>query len=77
LKNPHEIDAFLLNLGRDRRGEHHGIAVLRQDGAVSLARHATGFEHQTMAAQFHFHTMYHSINPSFQYAITVMDPSED
>ena len=39
-----EVDAFARRLRRDDGGEHHGLAIGGDDGAVGLARDLAGFE---------------------------------
>jgi hypothetical protein len=41
-----EVDARLRLLGRDDGGEHGGLAVGGDDGAVGLTGHLAGFEHE-------------------------------
>ncbi|MGY4499851.1 hypothetical protein ACVWYH_003782 [Bradyrhizobium sp. GM24.11] len=39
-----EVDAFTRRLRRDDGGEHHGLAIGGDDGAVGLACDFAGFE---------------------------------
>ncbi len=52
-----EVHARFWRLGRDDGGEHGGLAVGRKHGAVGLARHSSGFEHELAPGPFEFFTM--------------------
>ena len=53
-----EIDAFLGLLGRHHGGEHGGLAVGGEHGAVSLARHSAGLEGELAPAPIELNTMH-------------------
>ena len=50
-----EVEAGLRLLGRDDGGEHDGLAVGGEHGAVGLAGDLAGFEDERAAAPFDFH----------------------
>ena len=50
-----EVEARLRLLHRNHGGEHHGLAVGGEHGAVGLARDLAGFEDERTAAPFDFH----------------------
>ena len=53
-----EIDAFLGLLGRHHGGEHGGLAVGGEHGAVGLARHSAGLEGELAPAPIELNTMH-------------------
>ncbi len=52
-----EIDAFLRLLRRDDGGEHGGLAIGGDDGAIGLARYPAGFENELAPAPIELLTM--------------------
>ncbi len=52
-----EVDAFLRLLGRDDGGEHGGLAVGGEHGAVGLARDLAGLEDELAPAPIEFNSM--------------------
>ena len=52
-----EVDAFLRRLGGDDGGEHGGLAVGGEDGAVGLAGDLAGLEGELAPAPIEFNTM--------------------
>ena len=53
-----EVDAFARLLGRHRGGEHGGLAVGGEHGAVGLARHPAGLEDELAPAPIEFNSMH-------------------
>ena len=69
-----EIDARARRLVRDRRAQHHRVAVRRQHGAVGLARDAPGLEDELAPAPHHFLTCnLKHVLPSFRTSPLVPD----
>ena len=52
-----EIDAFTRAFGRDGGGEHGGLAVGGEHGAVGLTRHSAGLEGELAPAPIELNTM--------------------
>ena len=61
-----EVDAFLRLLGRHHGGEHGGLAVGGEHGAVGLARYAAGFEGELAPTPIEFNAYaYRTLSLSF------------
>src|SRR5256885_1065723 len=52
-----EIHAFARRLRRNDGGEHHGLAVGRDHGAIGLSRHLSGFKLEGTSTPVDFHGM--------------------
>ena len=53
-----EVDAFLRRLGRHHGGDHGGLAVGGEHGAVGLARYTAGLEDELAPAPIEFNSMH-------------------
>ena len=52
-----EVDAFLRLLGRDHGGDHGGLAICGNDGAVGLARYSSGLQDELPPAPIESNSM--------------------